>query len=910
MGRLLLVDGNSIVNRAYYAVIGRAPMTAPDGTPTGAVNGFFNSLLSVTDEYSPDSICVLFDRREPTFRHKMSDEYKANRKGMPDDMAAQMPVIKELLDHMGIARYELPGYEADDLIGTLSRLAEDEGDEVFILSGDHDDFQLISDKTKVILPQSGKGKPPRVLYDKELFFNENGITPDRFIYVKALMGDSSDNIKGVDKVGPKTAFRLIADYGTVDGVIEHKDELSAALKANIEQAQDQLALNMKLVTIDRFAPVDISIADTKFDEIKDKQALFDRLSALALRSLIKKLKLESMSLSEEALSGSAEEDPSAENIFIRLDELTGTVPEDPSVDDVPMETVVSLIDSETGSEGGAVGLDFSSSGDRKICILALWNEGKILFLSPERLTGACERTNAFIPVGFEYKDRSKILPCPLPKIDSVFDTYVAGSVLNLCEGKPDFIRLYESAARRPCKWEAYSAKEGQLSLFDDEADKNLKDELKSLARRVLSNLACYHCLKAKIEKEGAYKLLYEIEFPLVVTLDKIERNGMHVSYDILNDLHSEYQERLASLRDSIYEMTGEEFNISSTKQLSDVLFSEDKLNLPHGKKGKTGVYSTDSDELNRLRRYSPVIDPILDYRELSKLDSTYASGLMRFISEDGRIHTTFTQAMTNTGRLSSTEPNLQNIPVRSDEGSRLRAAFTAAPGKVLVDADYSQIELRLLAALSGDEYMTDAFLKGEDIHKMTATRIFGVSEDEVTHKMRSSAKTVNFSIIYGISDYGLSNDLKISIAEASEIIKQYSRQFPGITAYLDGLKEQGEKKGYAETMFGRKWILNELKSQNRNVKNFGLRVAMNTPIQGTAADIIKIAMNKVSKALEERFPEAKLVMQVHDELIIECPPEIADECAALLKEEMEGAASLKVPLVAEVNSGKDWLEAK
>lgn len=909
MGRLLLVDGNSIVNRAYYAVIGRAPMTAPDGTPTGAVNGFFNSLLSVADEYQPDSVCVLFDRREPTFRHKMSVEYKANRKGMPDDMAVQMPVIKELLDHMGISHYELAGYEADDLIGTLSRMAEEEGDEVFILSGDHDDFQLISDKTKVILPQSGKGKPPRVLYDKDLFFEENGITPDRFIYVKALMGDSSDNIKGVEKVGPKTAFKLIADYGSVEGVIEHKDELSQALKNNIGQAEEQLALNMKLVTIDRFAPVDISLSDTKFEEIKDKQALFDRLSNLALRSLIKKLKLESMTLSESALAQAPEDDADNAFVFERLDELLSGISGMPPVDDMDVMAVKDLIESETKSPDGSVGLDFCSRGNHKLCILTLWNEGVTICLSPERLIEVCKLTEPFIPVAFEYKERSKILPEALSGIASIFDTYVAGSVLNLTEGKADFIRLYESSTRRPCKWEAYSAKEGQMSLFEDD-DENIKDEIKSLIRRQLSNLACYYCLKDKIAKEGAEKLLYGIEFPLVVTLDKIERNGMHVSKEILDDLHAEYRQRLDKLRDSIYEMTGEEFNIGSPKQLSDILFSEDKLNLPHGKKGKTGVYSTDSDELNRLRKYSPVIDPIIDYRELSKLDSTYAAGLVRYISSDGRIHTTFTQALTNTGRLSSTEPNLQNIPVRTDEGSRLRAAFTAEEGKVLVDADYSQIELRLLAALSGDEYMIDAFLKGEDIHKMTATRIFGVTEDEVTHRMRASAKTVNFSIIYGISDYGLATDLKISMAEASEIIKQYGKQFPGITNYLDGLKKQAEEKGYAETMFGRKRFLNELKSQNRNVRNFGLRVAMNTPIQGTAADIIKIAMNRVKSALEERFPDAKLVMQVHDELIIECAPDIADECTKLLKEEMEGSASLKVPLVAEVHTGKDWLEAK
>jgi DNA polymerase-1 len=385
---------------------------------------------------------------------------------------------------------------------------------------------------------------------------------------------------------------------------------------------------------------------------------------------------------------------------------------------------------------------------------------------------------------------------------------------------------------------------------------------------------------------------------------------MHVSGERLSELHSEYTKRLEDISARVYDECGTEFNISSPKQLADVLYGEKYLNLPSGKKGKSGDYSTGIEELNRLRKYSPAIDYIIKYRELSKLDSTYALGLARAIKSDSRIHTTFTQAMTNTGRLSSTEPNLQNIPVRTDEGSRLREAFTAEEGKILVDADYSQIELRLLAALSGDEVMCSAFLDGEDIHKRTAAKVYGVSEDMVTHKMRATAKTVNFSIIYGISDYGLAQDLGIGYKEAADLIKEYGNQFPGVMAYLEDLKKSGEEKGFAVTMYGRKRILNELKSQNRNIKNFGYRAAMNTPIQGTAADIIKIAMNRVSKALEEKLPSAKLVMQVHDELICECDINDKDLCASILKSEMEAAASLSVPLLAEVGFGKDWLEAK
>ena len=415
----------------------------------------------------------------------------------------------------------------------------------------------------------------------------------------------------------------------------------------------------------------------------------------------------------------------------------------------------------------------------------------------------------------------------------------------------------------------------------------------------------------EISQRGLDNLLYEIEFPLVITLDAIERNGMHVSRKALDELHNEYTNRLDKLSDEIYEMCGQKFNINSPKQLADVLYESSGLGLPHGKKGKTGVYSTGIDELNRLSQYHPVIGKIINYRELSKLDSTYAAGLTKSIDMDGRIRTTFTQAMTNTGRLSSTEPNLQNIPVRSDEGARIRAAFTAEEGKVLVDADYSQIELRLLAALSQDKDMCNAFRNDQDVHKMTAVKVYGLnSTDEVTHKMRAAAKTVNFSIIYGISEYGLSNDLQISYKEASDLISEYEKQFPGIMGFLSGLKSNGEKLGYVETIFKRRRYLNELKSQNRNVRNFGLRAAMNTPIQGSAADIIKIAMNKVYRALSAEFPEAKLVMQVHDELIVECDRSDAEGVSALVKREMESAVDLDIPLIAECGVGDNWLEAK
>ncbi len=899
MGRLLLVDGNSIINRAYYAVIGRAPMTAPDGTPTGAVNGFFNSVLGVIKEYEPDHLCILFDRREPTFRHKMSAEYKANRHGMPDDLAAQMPVVKELCDLLGMPRMELAGFEADDLIGTLSKQGEDAGMDVFIFSGDHDDFQLISDKVSVVMPQSGKGKEPRVLFDRERFETTYGVKPELFVHVKALMGDNSDNIKGVDKVGEKTAFKLIARYETTDGVYEHAGELSPALKTKISESKELLDMNLKLCTIVRDAPVPYGVDKTGYTgQISDSQALADRLSQLALKQLTKKLDLESV----KPTVASTTEDPFVSELQAKLEKLIADGP-------VIKQEIPSAVPEGANAGELNVGIGFVSVNSRSYVLLLDLAASVFYQMSVQDACALFDKDEDVFLAAYGYKDASKVCPRALRSVKAVFDTMIAGYVCNKIEGKADFERLYVSVTSL-----AYPIEEQQeakqLSLFDEPSE----DEGKAVvtaALKLYANMVIAKVLKRDIDKdEQIKKLLYEIEFPLVITLDSIERCGMNVSWERLNRLHEEYSRRLEDTCARIYDLSGFEFNINSPKQLADVLFAEDKLALPHGKKNKTGVYSTDIDELNRLKYMHPVIKYIIEYRELSKLDSTYAVGLVKAIADDGRIHTRFTQAMTNTGRLSSTEPNLQNIPVRSVEGSRLREAFTAPEGRVLVDADYSQIELRLLAALSEDPIMCDAFMKGEDIHRRTAAKVFGVDESEVTPKMRAQAKTVNFSIIYGISDYGLSNDLDIGIKDAGNLIKEYGNQFPGIMNYLDRLKEEGISKGYAETYYGRRRNLTELKSQNRNLRNFGLRAAMNTPIQGTAADVIKIAMNRTYRALREELPDSLLVMQVHDELIVECDEKDAAKASEILKREMEAAAEFKVPLVADVHTGKDWLRAK
>lgn len=885
---LLLVDGNSIMNRAFYAVMGRAPMTAPDGTPTGALNGFFNTLLSVCDEYKPSDICVLFDLKAPTFRHKMSSDYKATRKGMPPELSLQMPIVKEMLDLMGISRMEMEGYEADDLIGTLSRMGSEAGDRVYILSGDHDDYQLIDDNVSVIMPQSGKGKPPRVLFDRDLFNETYGVDPDRFVYVKALMGDNSDNIKGVEKVGEKTAFKLISDYGDIEGVLANTGSLSKGLAERLDSSRELLELNMKLCAIDRNVPVPFGLEATSWSDIKDRQGMHDKLAKLGLKMLTRKLGLDNMTTTIENVSS---DDSRQGELYNEYLELAGKL-------ELKEGEIPDLSSCSRPAVAFCSGKVLIGKGDHIVYIL-----------SPDEAYRAFDALSEdVVPVSFMYKEKSKILSSPLPHVDSVYDTAIAGYVLNLLSGnEPDFARLCEAAFSRPYPIEG--DEKGQMSL-DSLMSLGGADEYKTEAQKLLLNLKASYLLEEMAAADEVKDLLFDIEFPLVVTLDAIERNGMYVSGERLEDLHDEFSSAIKELEQKIYASCGYEFNIASPKQLSEILFDADKLNLPHGKKGKTGVYSTSIDELNRVRDFHPVIDLIIEYRALSKLDSTYTLALRDRRGEDGRIRTTFTQAMTNTGRLSSTEPNLQNIPVRSTNGSRIRECFVAPEGRVLVDADYSQIELRLLAAMSGDEVMTEAFLNGEDIHKRTAMKVFGVSEDEVTSKQRAAAKTVNFSIIYGVSEFGLSTDLGISFREAGDLIREYGVQFPRITGYLDSLKSAGEKLGYVRTKYGRKRLLTELSSQNRNIRNFGLRAAMNTPIQGTAADIIKIAMNRVYRALRTEVPDALLVMQVHDELIVECKCSDAEKAAEVLKREMEGAASLSVPLVADVAEGSNWLEAK
>ncbi len=904
--RLLLVDGNSIINRAFFALMGRAMLTAPDGTPTGALNGFFSSILSVADEYKTSAICVLFDLKEPTFRHKISADYKATRKPMMPELQVQMPIAKELLDLMGISRMELAGYEADDLIGTLSLKGEQEGYEVFILSGDHDDYQLISDKVSVIMPQ--KGVPPRILYTLEKFVEENHVTPQAFIHVKALMGDSSDNIIGIEKIGPKTAFGLIEKYGSIDGVLENLDKLSPAQRTNIEKGRERLDLNLKLCEIDRHVPVTFGLDKMSYDGVNDsnKPKLAQRLKNLSLRSLIKRLGLDEVGSNVVEVEIKSGDDNSNEALI----EARKFASEAKSIKLINSNSTLlsEFILASSIEEKPHVGINFFHSNGEDYIVFGKNGSRDFHFIRADEFPAEFSLNR--IPAGYDYKDSSKKLKSQISGLVSIFDTFVCGSVLNLIEGRSrNFELLFEKTFGTSCPISFTKSKPSQISLFDNENEtSSFEEEAILCAKRLYLNIQIAREQSRMIDNNSIHQLLYDIEFPLILSLDKMERIGMHVSRQELDSLHEEFSARLKELELMIYSLAGCNFNIASPKQLADVIYN--KLDLKHGKKGKSGVYSTSADELNRLSSEHPVIPEILKYRALSKLDSTYCIGLRDKIESDGRIHTTFTQVLTNTGRLSSTEPNLQNIPVRTDEGGRIRKAFTAPEGRVLVDGDYSQIELRLLAHLSQDEAMIDAFTSGEDIHKRTASKVFGVPIEEVTSRMRSIAKTVNFSIIYGVSEYGLSSDLGISYHEAAKLIADYGVQFPKITSYLNFLKEKGERDGYVRTMFGRTRVLNELSSLNRNMKQFGLRAAMNTPIQGTAADIIKMSMNRVSEAFSKELPNALLVMQVHDELIVECDEKDAVLAKNLLKQEMENTVDLSVKLLTDVSIGRNWLEAK
>ncbi len=891
MNKLMVIDGNSIINRAFYGV---RPLSTRDGTPTNAVYGFLNILFKLLDEEHPDALCVCFDLKAPTFRHLAYEGYKAQRKGMPDELAAQMPILKDVLDAMNIPRYELEGWEADDLIGTISKLDTAAGWETAIVTGDKDSLQLITDTAKVKLVTTRMGQTTTRDMTPETFRAEYGFDPIHIVDLKALMGDSSDNIPGVKGIGEKTAMGLIQMYGSIAHLYDHMPDIVTApetpAKPNVvkklAEGRADADMSYDLATIRCEAPIDFTPEDARRRPVNEP-ALYDLFLKLEFAKLIDKLGL-------KAPQGDA---PAGEHTFTAACEI--------EVVDGParMEELlalwrgrdhVSLLALPTLD---AVCVEWGDPGQGRA---ALFFQDKLPCYN-DFLRGL------FAPdvkkVGHGVKAlMGRLLAEGLSTDGFIFDTELAAYLLAPTDGSYELEKLSVTYFN----FEAPKAK----TYLDPDAFGPLSDPAAPMAALVSHTAlidGLYGELSARLADLGMTDLLTQVELPLCAVLAGMEREGFLVDRKALAAFGETLQERIDADVKTIYELAGEEFNINSTQQLGHILF--DKLGLPPVKKTKTG-YSTNAEVLEKLRGLHPLIDVILEYRQYTKLQSTYVVGLTKVIGPDGRIHTSFQNTVTATGRLSSTEPNLQNIPVRTELGAELRKMFVAPPGHKLVDADYSQIELRLLAHMADDVTMQDAFKSGEDIHTVTASQVFGVPLNEVTHEMRRRAKAVNFGIVYGISDFSLSQDIGVSRAEAKEYMDRYFEKYHGVRDYMTDVVVKAKADGFVSTLLGRRRWLPELRSSNFNLRSFGERVALNMPIQGTAADVIKLAMIHVDRRLKAEQLEARLVLQVHDELIVECPDAEVDKVKGLLTEEMVNVMQLSLPLKADSAAGQSWAEAK
>ncbi|MPM22624.1 DNA polymerase I [bioreactor metagenome] len=882
--KLMAIDGNSILNRAYYGI---RPLTTRDGLYTHAIYGFLTTLLRLRDEEKPDAVCVAFDLHAPTFRHKADENYKATRKPMPEELKMQVPVLKEVLDALNIPRYEAEGWEADDWLGVMSRRCEAAGWDCVVVTGDKDSLQLITEKTKVKLVSTRMGQTTTKDMTTESFREEYGFDPIHMIDLKALMGDGSDNISGVPGVGEKTAMGLIQKYGSIDAIYEKLPDIEAkpAAVKKLTEGEESARHSYWLATIVTDAPLDFNPeANTVKAPGPEAYSLF--------------LKLEFSKLIERF--GLRQDGP----VSVEREHASATVTVEQVTDAAKAKKLLELwrsadhISLLTLSDLTGVAV-YCETGDDSAVMAELFfdrYEGDWNVLLSSLFSGDIKK------VSHNVKDLMRLLLANnLPAEGFLFDTALAAYLLDATAGSYDLERLF-------------------VSYFNEELPKPLYLDLDAFAllgNRIAAEAsfnsyatavdALYDALASKLRERGQWELFESMELPLCRCLAEMELAGCRVDAKALSDFGELLSQRAKKLESKIYQLADGEFNINSPKQLGEVLF--DRLGLPHGKKTKTG-WSTNADVLEKLRWESPIVDAVLEYRQLTKLKSTYADGLLKALDPDGRVRTNFQMTVTATGRLSSTEPNLQNIPTRTDLGSEIRKMFVPEPRNVLVDADYSQIELRLLAHISGDEGMRAAFLSGGDFHAQTASKVFGVAREDVTHEMRRRAKAVNFGIVYGISAFSLSQDIGVSQKEAKAYMDAYFATFPGVRSYMDRVVEKARADGYVETLYHRRRDLPELTSSNFNLRSFGERVALNMPIQGTAADIMKLAMIAVWKRLKSELPQAKLVLQVHDELIVECPEADAQRAATLLAEEMEGVARLSVPLTADAHWGNNWLEAK
>ena len=868
--KLMVLDGNSIVNRAYYGI---RPLTTRQGLYTNAIYGFITTLQRLLDEEKPEALCVTFDRREPTFRHQADASYKAQRKGMPEELAMQMLPLKQVLTAMSIPQYELTGYEADDLIGTISRKCEADGWDCIVVTGDKDSLQLITDHTKVKLVSTRMGQTTTKDMTPETFRETYGFDPIHMIDLKALMGDSSDNIPGVPGIGEKTAMALVQEYGSVNALYAQMPDVHAkpAALRKLQEGEASARHSYWLATIVTDAPLNFDPAENRVQSPgPEAYSLFLRLEFTRL-------------IARYGLHAPQKSAPTERVERVCTSELvTDTARARELAAEFAKQDYVNVI---TNSDLTEIAVTIGENGYYFTGNAAADNEfmSTVFGASVKKVTHDCK------PL------QRALLERRLPADGFIFDTALAAYILDATQGKYDLDRLAtEYLACTIARPDAAECSEDAAALG-------------ARLSECAAVEALYGVLHEKLLENSMERLYFDIELPLCAVLARIEAAGVLVDQFALIAFGNQLESGIAQAQDAIYAYAGEEFNINSTQALGHILF--EKLELPPVKKTKRG-YSTDAEVLEKLRAKHPIVASILDYRTLTKLKSTYADGLVKQIAEDGRIHTTFQNMITATGRLSSTEPNLQNIPVRTDLGSQIRRMFVPCEGCVFVDADYSQIELRVLAHVAQDARMQEAFRTGQDIHTTTAAQVFGVRPEDVTPLMRRHAKAVNFGIVYGISEFSLAEDIGVSRREAKEYIDAYLENFSGVRAYMHDIVAQAKRDGYVTTLFGRRRMLPELKSSNYNIRSFGERVALNTPIQGTAADIIKIAMLRVDAALREQAHGARLLLQVHDELIVECTMQQAQLVTSLMTEQMQNAVELSVPLVAEAKTGASWYDAK
>ena len=882
--KIVIIDGNSLINRAYYAM--QRPMITREGIYTQGIYGFLNMLGKIRDDYAPEYLTVAFDLKAPTFRHLEYKDYKAGRKPMPPELAMQMPILKDVLGAMNIPILELEGFEADDIIGTVARLGEEKGLEPLIVTGDKDALQLATDVTKVLITK--KGVTDFELFDHGKMIERYNLTPVQFIDLKGLMGDSSDNIPGIPGVGEKTGIKLLEQFGSIENMLANTEQIERESLRNKVEENAQLAIMSKqLATINRFVPIEF-----EFESLREEEPDYDRLielyQKLEFNSFLKRLKMPSAETKKTESAAPLQVEKTIIRAPEELDALTALTRK---------EVFIKVFGDYGHVRKPEVQGIFLMDEERAFYV-------DCLHISPEEAAQAVNHLNLSLS-GHDIKDDVfSLMSYGMTDFNISFDTAIAEYVLDVSRSKYDLKTLaLEKLHQDIPDQNEFVSGIGQIDMFSDNSAAYL--DYGVLLGSI--TMAVRRCQEPKIKEKSLEKVLYDVELPLIEVLASMELSGVRADKGFIDEFGLQLKEKIQLLELQIYDLAGTQFNINSPVQLGEILF--EKLQLPSGKKTKRG-YSTSADILEKIKDKHPVVPAVLEYRNLTKLNSTYVEGLKPLIAADGRIHAHFQQTVTATGRISCTEPNLQNIPIRQELGRKLRSAFEAEKGCTLVGADYSQIELRVLAHLSQDENLIDAFNNGEDIHRMTASRVLGIPAEQITVADRSRAKAVNFGVIYGMSGFGLSEELNITRKEAEAYIEEYFKKHEKVKAYMDEQIANAKKTGYSETILGRKRAIHEITASAYMVRQLGERLAMNSPIQGSAADIIKLAMLKVYGELKEKHPDAKLILQVHDELIIEAPDDELDEIKELLVRNMESAMSLSVKLAAEVNTGHTWYDLK